>query len=174
MIIDDKLLVRNDYASRIPPARKGLQRIQAAGRPDPKRPIMPQHEGKGQNPEQPSQQRVATPNETKDNPKQELQQRTPMSPEEETVTMSLERYIALTQELQHLRDLEAIIQQACAFSVVDVSRQQINYKATIHEEHLTTLLHHMLIPAAGHHHPTLSPMEAPVRECAVIEIESKQ
>jgi hypothetical protein len=174
MIIDDKLLIKNDYASRISPSRKALQSIKSADQVEPKRPIMPQHEGKGHDLPHSKEQRPSDPHPSAKSsaPLEEATIEPPSNADEESVTMSLDRYMTLTRELHQLRELETIIEEACIFSIKDISLQQINYKATIHKQHLTKLLHHMMKHTAqGTHPPALSPMESPVRECAVDEIE---
>lgn len=141
MFIDDKLIARQE--SLKPPIRKSLAPISSTSKVDPKRPIHQRAESEADRgsmrrhkPKQDALPRQVTAN----GPSLDEQPHPPG--EEGSVTMPLEEYKSMVRELHKLRELETIINQACSFSVKELTREQVRYMMTIHKNKMIHLLHH--------------------------------
>lgn len=176
MMIDDKYIVRNRYSASIAPSNTKTSQIEALQKTNKVRPIIPQTEQQDQQRPDHSHQKMAQKKNESDNEVMKTQvhvsesknkrQSENAQQDENYVTISRERYNQLLQDQKRLEEIEQLTQQLCTFSLKQIGRLKVHYKAIIHQEYLVNLLHYTMQT----NDVSANRLEAPIKEAVVDEI----
>lgn len=178
MMIDDKYIIRNRYSAVVPPTRKTKTQVEALQKANKPRRVQAQSEQHGE--QQKSSKHHAKIEKDQDKNKDKahttVKQTTSSASEaneanvqhEKNVTISQEYYAQLVEASKRLHELEQLTRQLCTFSVKNMTRMQIHYRATINRTQLSKLFHYTM----QSNEATFNRFDTALKEVVIDEIDS--